>query len=71
MASLQGFLMKQNGNCSQCGSDFGASDTVQSTEVSCSRCGIKVVVCKKCKEKGCKCGGKLLDPWDKMPNTLC
>lgn len=41
MSNLQGFLKKQNGNCAQCGSAFGASDSVQSTEVSCSRCGKK------------------------------
>lgn len=70
MAYLQGFLIKQEGKCSQCGADYGPADTVQSTNVSCNRCRKTVVVCRKCKAKGCKCGGRLLDAWEKMPDTM-
>lgn len=63
-------LIIQSGNCSKCGSVFGPMDTVQSTNVECSKCKKKVTVCKSCKNKGCDCGGKLLDTWDKKPERM-
>lgn len=63
-------LIAAKGNCSKCGSAFGPLDTLQSTNVKCSKCKVKIVVCKSCKNTGCKCGGRLLDPWDKDPNIM-
>jgi|LakMenE18May11ns_1017448.scaffolds.fasta_scaffold9895208_2 hypothetical protein len=71
MSYLQGFLIKQNGKCTKCDTDFGPVDTAQSTNVSCAKCRKSVIVCRKCKENGCQCGGKLLDAWDLMPNHIC
>jgi ribosomal protein S27AE len=71
MPELQGFLIKQNGKCTKCDKDFGPADTAQSTNVTCSRCGETVIVCRQCKDKGCpKCGGKFLDAWDKHPGFI-
>lgn len=63
-------LIQAKGNCSKCGCAFGQLDTLQSTNVECSKCKVKIVVCKSCKLKGCKCGGRLLDPWDKNPKIM-
>lgn len=63
-------LIVQNGNCEKCGSEFGPLDTLQSTNVECSKCNKQVVVCRSCKEKGCECGAKLMDDWDKNPGML-
>jgi hypothetical protein len=63
-------LIMQKGECEKCGSEFGPMDTVQSTNVECSKCKKRVVVCRTCKENGCECGGKLLDAWDKNPGMM-
>ena len=63
-------LIIQKGNCKKCGSEFGSLATVQSTNVECSKCKKEVIVCHNCKEKGCECGGKLLDAWDKNPEMM-
>ena len=63
-------LIIEKGNCSKCNSAFGSMDTVQSTNVECSNCRKKIKVCQNCKKKGCGCGGKLLDAWDKNPNIM-
>ncbi len=63
-------LIIQKGKCEKCGSNFGPIDTVQSTNVECSKCKIKVKVCRSCKTKGCDCGGKFLDAWDKNPGMM-
>ena len=63
-------LVTQIGNCSKCESAFGTSETIQSTHVECDNCKKKVIVCKTCKNKGCDCGGKLLDAWDKKPGIM-
>lgn len=60
----------QNGNCSKCGAIFGHLDTVQSTNVECTKCKKKVAACSSCKKKGCDCGGKFLDAWDKNPGIM-
>ncbi len=71
MTELQGFLIEQNGKCTKCEKDFGPADTAQSTNVTCSKCRKTVIVCSQCKAKGCtRCGGKLLDTWDKDPGIL-
>ncbi len=64
-------LIIQSGNCSKCGSVFGRFDSVQSTNVECSKCKKKVTICNSCKNKGCDCGGKLLNAWDKNPGIMC
>ncbi len=63
-------LLLQTGNCPKCIMPFELSDTVQSTNVKCKKCGKELIVCLKCKEKGCDCTGKLLNAWDKNPNFL-
>lgn len=63
-------LILQKGKCEKCGSEFGPSDTVQSTNVECSKCKKKLIACRTCKEKGCECGGKLLNAFDKNPSML-
>jgi len=63
-------LIIQKGNCEKCGSGFGPIDTLQSTNVECSKCKKKVTICKSCKNKGCDCGGKFLDAWDKNPGIM-
>jgi len=63
-------LINQNGNCSKCSSVFGPMDTVQSTNVECSKCKKKITICKSCKNRGCDCGGKFLDAWDKNPEIM-
>ena len=63
-------LIRQSGNCQKCGSLFGATDTIQSTEVECNRCKKKKTLCKNCKNEGCDCGGKYLDAWDKNPHMM-
>jgi len=67
----QNIMLKvQTGKCEICGSEFGSLDTVQSTNVECSKCKKKGTVCSPCKEKGCECWGKLLDAWDKNPGLM-
>jgi DNA-directed RNA polymerase subunit RPC12/RpoP len=63
-------LIKQTGKCEKCGTEFGPMDTQQSTNVECSKCNKRITVCRSCKEKGCVCGGKLLDAWDKNPGMM-
>lgn len=63
-------LIKQKGKCEKCGTEFGSMDTVQSTNVECSKCKKKVTICSSCKNKGCDCGGKYLDDWDKNPGLI-
>ena len=63
-------LIIQKGRCPKCGSEFGPLETIQSTHVECSKCKKEVIVCHACKEKGCECGGKYLDAWDKYPNLM-
>jgi len=67
---LSSFLVVQRGKCEECGAEFGTSETLQSTNVECNNCNKKKVVCRKCKIKGCECGGKLLDSWDKNPGMI-
>jgi len=45
-------------------------DSVQSTQVQCRKCGKQVVVCGRCKETGCTCGGRLENTFDRNPNLL-
>ncbi len=63
-------LTVQSGKCKKCRSEFGPLDTVQSTNVECSKCKKQITLCRTCKEKGCECGGKLLDAWDKNPGMM-
>ena len=63
-------LILQKGICQKCGSKFGLMDTVQSTNVECSKCKKRVTVCETCKDEGCDCGGELLDAWDKNPGFM-
>ena len=63
-------LIRQSGKCEKCGSEFESMDTVQSTNVECSKCKKEITVCSSCKERGCECGGKLLNTFDKYPNIL-
>lgn len=63
-------LIIQKGNCAKCGSGYGPMDTLQSTNVECSKCKKIVTVCHSCKKKGCDCGGKLFDAWDKNPDIM-
>jgi hypothetical protein len=58
------------GNCEKCGCEFGQQDSLQSTNVECSMCKEVKKLCVRCKSKGCKCGGKYLDAWDKFPNIM-
>jgi hypothetical protein len=67
---MMGFISQQTGNCENCNSKFGHLDSLQSTNLICSKCKEKVIFCKSCKNKGCKCGGKLLDPWDINPDVI-
>jgi hypothetical protein len=63
-------LIIQKGKCEKCGSEFGPMDTVQSTNVECTKCKKEVTICNSCKNKGCDCGGKFLDAWDKNPGMM-
>jgi len=63
-------LILQKGKCEKCGFSYGHLDTVQSTSVECSKCKKITTVCRPCKEKGCECGGKLLDTFDKNPGWM-
>jgi len=63
-------LIIESGKCEKCGTEFGQLDTVQSTNVECNKCGKKYIICRHCKKKGCECGGKLLDAWDKNPGVM-
>ena len=63
-------LIKQKGRCEICNSELGPFDTVQSKNVTCSNCEKKVIVCRSCKEEGCKCGGNFWDTWDKNPGIM-
>ena len=63
-------ILIQTGNCTKCGIAFGSMDTIQSTEVKCSKCKKTVIVCRTCKEKGCNCGGRLLDAWEQNPGFM-
>lgn len=61
-----GFLTQATGNCEKCGVSFGYLDTVPAVSVVCDRCGKKMNLCRRCKAKGCSCGGKFLDAWEKF-----
>ena len=63
-------LITQTGKCEKCSFEFGPLDTIQSTNVDCNKCKKKKILCIKCKEKGCECGGKYLDAWDKNPGMM-
>jgi len=45
-------LSIQKGKCEKCGAGFGPWDTVQSTNVECSKCKKQVIVCRTCKVVG-------------------
>ena len=65
-------IIIQKGNCKKCGTELGEKtlDSVQSTNVSCSKCKKSIVLCRKCKNNGCECGGKYLDAWDRNPGWM-
>jgi len=63
-------IIIQKGKCEKCGADFEPLDTVQSTNVECSKCKKQFIKCRNCKQDGCECGGKLLDAWDKNTGII-
>ena len=63
-------LLAQTGKCEKCGTEFGSMETIQSTKVKCNSCNKENVYCEKCKEKGCGCGGQLLNAFDEFPGLL-
>ena len=63
-------LVKASGRCGKCGVEFSDIDTAQSVSVECNRCGKKNSLCRRCKNEGCECGGKLMDDFDKYPNLM-
>lgn len=63
-------LIKAKGRCQNCNTEFGPHDVMQSVNVKCDNCGLSFKFCKSCKEKGCNCGGKLEDVWDKNPDIM-
>ena len=63
-------LSAQNGECLKCGSAFGPTDTIQSTNVECAQCEKQITVCRSCKQEGCDCGGALEDAWERNPGML-
>lgn len=65
--NLTQILILQKGNCAICGYELGDNDTIQSTEVECSKCEKEIILCTKCKNKGCECGGRYLNSFDNSP----
>lgn len=64
-------LIKQQGNCEKCGSEFGPLETAQSTHVHCLNCKREFTICESCKNEDCEdCGGRLVNVWDTNPNLL-
>jgi len=63
-------LIKPNGKCDKCASDFGQYDTVQSVEVECDNCKKRKKLCGICKTEKCDCGGTYQSVFDKFPNLL-
>ena len=58
-------LVREFGNCENCGGDLGLNATIQSTHVTCKNCGHEFKACEQCKGAGCpQCGGDLLDAWE-------
>jgi len=52
--------------CEKCGSKFSSISTI----AECSKCKKIVTLCESCKNKGCDCGGKFLDVWNKDPGIM-
>jgi predicted Zn-ribbon and HTH transcriptional regulator len=66
----EGMLIRKDEKCEKCGSEFGQWDTVQSTNVECNKCHKKEILYSACKKRGCECGGKLLNVFDKYPGIM-
>jgi hypothetical protein len=66
----QKMLVKQIGSCQKCNKGFGLLDSIQSTNVTCSKCTRARVLCRPCKQGGCECGGDFLNFYDKNPDVL-
>jgi hypothetical protein len=64
------FLQIKKGACDKCGEYFTKNETVQETNVECSKCKKQFTVCKHCKHKGCDCGGIFLNTFDNYPEIL-
>ena len=67
-----GLLLRAEGQCDDCGCEFGANDFSQTVAVWCTGCLEKKRVCSKCKAKGCNCGngGQYRNTFDDSPGLL-